>query len=69
MKHPIPTGPVAIPVVQAGPRRGDLALCTAEFRRGRLSEAGFRHHLARLGYLAHEIEAEIAHHRTDREAA
>jgi hypothetical protein len=47
----------------------DLALCAGEFRRGRLSEAGFRHHLARLGYLAHEIDAEVAHHRTDLEAA
>jgi hypothetical protein len=43
--------------------RIDLALCAGEFRRGRLSEAGFRHHLARLGYLAHEIEAEVEHHR------
>ncbi len=49
--------------------RIDLALCAGEFRRGRISEIGFRHHLKRLGYLAHEIEAEVAHHRTDREAA
>ncbi len=49
--------------------RIDLALCAGEFRRGALSEAGFRRHLARLGYLAHEIEAEVAHHRTDREPA
>ncbi len=48
--------------------RLDFALCVESFRIGRISEAGFRHHLARLGYLAHEIEAEVAHHRTDREA-
>jgi hypothetical protein len=45
--------------------RIDLALCAGEFRRGLISEAGFRHHLKRLGYLPHEIEAEVEHHRTD----
>ncbi len=53
--------------------RIDLALCAAEFRRGRISEAGFRHHLTRLGYAAHELDAEVEHHRTElsgeREAA
>lgn len=44
--------------------RTDLALCAGEFRRGLISEAGFRHHLNRLGYLPHEIEAEVEHHRT-----
>jgi len=49
--------------------RIDLALCVGEFRRGGLSEAGFRHHLARLGYLPDEIEAEVAHHRTEKAEA
>lgn len=39
--------------------RLDLNLCADAFRIGRLSEAGFRHHLARLGYQPHEIEAEV----------
>ncbi len=45
--------------------RLDLNLCAESFRLGRISEAGFRHHLARLGYLPREIEAEVEHHRTD----
>jgi hypothetical protein len=45
--------------------RIDLNLCVAEFRRGRLSEKGFRHHLTRLGYAAHELDAEVEHHRTE----
>ncbi len=54
--------------------RIDLNLCAESFRIGRISEAGFRHHLTRLGYAAHELDAEVDHHRTelsasDREAA
>ncbi len=45
--------------------RIDLNLCAAEFRHGRISEAGFRHHLRRLGYAAHELDAEVEHHRTE----
>ncbi len=47
--------------------RIDLALCFDAFRTGRISEASFRHHLARLGYLPHVVEAEVAFHRTQRE--
>jgi hypothetical protein len=43
--------------------RLDLNLCADAFRIGRLSEAGFRHHLARLGFAGHEIEAEVEWHR------
>jgi hypothetical protein len=46
--------------------RIDLALCAGEFRRGAMSETGFRHHLARLGFAPHEIDAEVEHHRTER---
>jgi hypothetical protein len=45
--------------------RLDFNLCTDAFRIGRLSEAGFRHHLARLGFAAHEIEAEAEWHRAE----
>jgi hypothetical protein len=43
--------------------RLDLNLCADAFRIGRLSEAGLRHHLARLGFAAHEIEVEVEWHR------
>lgn len=49
--------------------RADYDLCVDAFRIGRISEAGFRHHLARLGYLPHEIEAEVECHRSERRAA
>lgn len=44
--------------------RTDLALCADEFRRGGISEAGFRHHLNRLGYAARDIDAEVEYYRT-----
>lgn len=49
--------------------RIDYELCVNAFRIGRISEAGFRHHLTRIGYAAHEIDAEVKHHRTGGEAA
>jgi hypothetical protein len=45
--------------------RIDLDLCAGEFRIGRLSEAGFRHHLRRLGFAEHDLAAEVEWHRRD----
>lgn len=61
MPHPIPL-PYEL-------WRFEFQVIVGEYRRGALSEAGFRHHLARLGYLPHEIEAEVECHRTERVAA
>lgn len=45
--------------------RTDYELCVDAFRIGRISEVGFRHHLTRLGYAVHELDAEVEHHRTE----
>lgn len=48
--------------------RLEFQILAGEFRRGALSEAGFRHHLCRLRFNPSEIEAEVAHHRTEMSA-